>query len=300
MSDPAQVHPPEPLGYRHVLVPLDGSKLAAEAIPTARALAARFGADLHSVSVGGSAGEARRLGEQAASVLGVDPEDDRVAAVVDGDAAAGIERRAQELGSCLVCLSTHGRGRVAGAVVGSVARSLLERSGGPIVAVGPVADRPPAFGSKWSGPLSVAGLVACVDGSPASESILPVAAAWASTLEMPLTILTVAEPLLPPVRPDAIHRRRFGPDADADKYVEALAAAWATANLEVTASVAYDPISPASGLQRYLDDHGASLIAVTTHARTGLRRLILGSGAASMVHASKIPAVVVPVPRLLG
>jgi nucleotide-binding universal stress UspA family protein len=294
MDDSAGIEPPEALQYRHVLIPLDGSKLAAEAIPTARALAAQLGADLHSVSVAGNAGDASRLGDKAGAALGIDPGDERIAVVVGDDPATGIQRRAQELGSCLVCLSTHGRGRVAGAMVGSVARSLLQQSGEPMVAVGPFADRPPAFASKWPDPLSVDHLVACVDGSAASEAVLPVAAAWATALKMRLTILTVAEPLLPPVRPESGYGRSFGPTGDADEYTKALAARWAGASPEVTGSVAYDPISPASGLRQYLDEQGAGLIAVTTHARQGLRRLLLGAAAASMVHASIAPAVVVP------
>ena len=36
---------------RNVLVPLDGSELALQAMPTARVLAQRFDADLHTVTV---------------------------------------------------------------------------------------------------------------------------------------------------------------------------------------------------------------------------------------------------------
>lgn len=297
MTKPAEAETNPGVRYQHVLVPLDGSERAEEAIPAARALAARFGAELHGVTVAADPSEARRLGDQAAVALGFGVGDDRVAAVVDDDPAAGIERRAQELGSCLVCLSTQGRGRVAGAVVGSVARSLLQRSGEPMVAVGPVADRTPASVSTGPAPLSVDHLVACVDGSPASETILPVAAAWATALGMRLTVLTVAQSMLPPIRPDAAHRRDFGPDGDADGYVKDLAARWAGAAPEVAAAVAYDPISPASGLEQYLDEHRAGLIALTTHARSGLRRVLLGAVAASMIRASVVPAVVVPVDR---
>ena len=56
----------------------------------------------------------------------------------------------------------------------------------------------------------------------------------------------------------------------------------------------YDPISPASGVRTYLDQNPAGLIAVTTHARTGLRRVLLGADAAAIVHASTAPALVVP------
>ena len=110
------------VAYEHVLVPLDGSDLARGAIPTAEALAARFGADLHTVSAADDARSADQLRQHGASVLRVGADDDHVR-VVRGDAATVIVRRASELKSCLVCLSTHARGRLAGAFRGSVARS---------------------------------------------------------------------------------------------------------------------------------------------------------------------------------
>ena len=39
---------------------------------------------------------------------------------------------------------------------------------------------------------------------------------WADALGMSLTIVTVAEPSPPPVRPDASWHRRHGPQEDAD------------------------------------------------------------------------------------
>ncbi len=63
---------------------------------------------------------------------------------------------------------------------------------------------------------------------------------------------------------------------------------------EVGTEVVYDPISPADGLRTYLDRHPAGLVAVTTHARTGLRRVLLGADAANIVHASTAPTLVVP------
>ncbi len=57
--------------------------------------------------------------------------------------------------------------------------------------------------------------------------------------------------------------------------------------------VVYDPISPADGVRRYLDEHPAGLVAVTTHARTGLRRVLLGADAANIVHASTAPNLVI-------
>jgi nucleotide-binding universal stress UspA family protein len=280
--------------YRHVLVPLDGSEFAAAAVPTARALAERFAADLQAVSVAEAPGDVEKLRSHAAAALG-SLSDEGVSVVVAEDVPAAIERRAAELGSCLVCLSTHGHGRFAGAVIGSVARSLLESSPEPIVAVGPSADRPRETVPNLPAPLSVPRLAACVDGSAASESVVPAAAAWAEALGMSLTILTVAEPSPPPVRPDATWRRHHGPDEDADRYVERLGEQWRRrAAVPVDTHVVYDPIGPGEGIQAYQDQQPTGLIAVTTHARTGLERVLLGAGAAAMVHWSRTPALVVP------
>jgi nucleotide-binding universal stress UspA family protein len=280
--------------YRYVLVALDGSKFAAAAAHTGRALAARFGAELHTVSVAEHADEVEVLRSDAAAVLGPDSAPEHVHVVVGDDPAAAIAETAAGLGSSLVCLSTHGRGRVTGAVVGSVARSLLQGTQEPIVAVGPFADRPRPFSSTAPVPLSVPRLVACVDGSPPSESLLPVAGAWADALGMSLTILTVAEPAPPPVRLDATWNRRHGPEEDADSYIRRLGEKWKGVAKEVNAQVVYDPLSPADGLRTYLEQHPAGMVAVTTHARTGLRRVLLGADAANIVHASTAPALVVP------
>ena len=280
--------------YRHVLVPLDGSKFAAAALRTAQALAARFGAELHAVSVAEHDDEVDVMGSEAAAALGPGAGPEQVHVVVGDDAAAAIAATATDLGSALICMSTHGRGRIAGAVVGSVARSLLQAARQPIIAVGPFADRPRPFGSEPPVPLSVPRVVACVDGTPPSESLLPVAGRWADALGMSLTIVTVAEPSPAPVRPDAPWHRRHGPEEDADAYAARLGEKWKDVAAEVGTEVVYDPISPADGLRTYLDQHPAGLVAVTTHARTGLRRVLLGADAANIVHASTAPTLVVP------
>jgi nucleotide-binding universal stress UspA family protein len=284
------------LEVRHVLVPLDGSEYALQAMPTARVLARRFGADLHSVTVC-RAGEADRLRAAAGAALDVDPADEHVAVFTEGQPAEVITGRSTELGGCLVCMSTQGRGRLRGALVGSVARAVLERSASPIVALGPVADNPgwTPRPRSWPEPLSVPRIVACVDGSDASEQVMPVAAAWAQALGMTMTILTVIEDAPAPLRPPAEQVRRYGGRADAGSYVDALVAAWRGGAVEVDGVVVRDPIDAAGGVRAHLDARPAGLVAVTTHARSGLRRALLGAGAASIVRASVVPCVVAAV-----
>jgi len=284
--------------YRHVLVPLDGSDLARGAVPTAAALAERFGADVHAVSVVDDRDDTAAARLHASEAIGVPPDDDRIDVTMGGDPAAAIARRADELGDCLVCLSSHGRGRLAGAVVGSVARAVLQATRRPVVVVGPALAEPDPESEAPPPPLAVPRLVACVDGGTTSEAVLPVAGAWARTLGMALSIVTVAEPTPPPNRPGAPWHRLHGPAEDADAYVGRLATRWReAAGTEVDGRAVEDPIGPADGLEVHLREHPAGLVALTTHAREGLRRVVLGSGAAAIISRSSAPVLVVPLER---
>jgi nucleotide-binding universal stress UspA family protein len=279
-----------------VLVPIDGSEFSLRALPTARALAQRLGADVQSISIATDDDDAGRLRTISAAMLDMDADDERVSVVVGGDPADVIVRRADELAPSVVCMSTHGRGRLSGALIGSVARSVVQRSSEPVVVLGPSADNPgwTPRPRRWPEPLSVARIVACVDGSATSEQILPVAAAWATSLDMSLTILTVAEDV-PLSVDDATRDRGYGPDDDADAYIEDLVTTWRKEIANVDGEVVRDPISPASGLHHHLDERPAGLVAVTTNARSGVDRLFLGATAASLVHASVSPCLVAPV-----
>jgi hypothetical protein len=62
-------------------------------------------------------------------------------------------------------------------------------------------------------------------------------------------------------------------------------------------ALVYDPISAAAGMNDYLADHPAGLIAVSSRLRDPLAHLALGSGAGDIVHTSSAPALVLPVPR---
>ncbi len=284
------------LRVRQVLVPLDGSELALRAMPTARALAGRLGAVVHVVSVAETEDDVTRLRALGAAVLDVDLEDDRVTVVIGTDPSSAISRRAEELDAPLLCMSTHGRGRLSGALIGSVARSVLQRSSDPLVVLGPLADNPGRTPTPrgWPEPLSIPRIIACVDGSDASEQILPIASLWAARLGLSMTILTVAEDAPPPL----VREQRdlgYDPHPDADSYIDTLVQKWRTAGVQVDGEVVRDPISPASGLRAHLWERPAGLVALATHARTGMQRALLGATAASIVHDSVSPCLVAPV-----
>lgn len=288
-SGPPPVH--------HVLVPVDGSELALRAMPTARALAVRLGADVQTVSVADSDEDADRLRAIAATALGVDASAPRIRVTSGGDPAEAIAARARELGNCVVCMSSRGRGRLHGSFVGSVTRSVLLSWTEPMVVLGPSADNPgwTPRPRSWPEPLSTPRIVACVDGSNTSEQVLPIAASWARSLEMSLTIVSVIGDDAPPVRSEPTNTR-YGIHPDSTSYVNALAQEWRRdAGLDVDSEVLRSAIGPASGIRAYLARRPAGLVALTTHARSGVERARLGAQAANIVHASSVPCLVAPV-----
>lgn len=290
--------PVSELRARHVLVPIDGSEFSLQAFPTARELARRLKAELHSISVATGEDDADRLRALAAASLGVDPDDERVHVATGDDPSEEIVRRADELGDTVVCLTTHGRGRMHGAVVGSVTRSVLQLSPHPIVALGPMADNPgwSPRPRAWPEPLTVPRLVACVDGSDTSEQVIPVAVAWARALDMSLTLLTAIEDAPEPLRPEQ-HRSRYGKGVSPESYVDALVQRWSGALADIDGEVIRDPVGVAGAIRTHLDQRPASLVALTTHARSGLQRVLLGAQAAHIIHASVTPCIVVPLER---
>jgi nucleotide-binding universal stress UspA family protein len=279
----------------HVLVPLDGSEFALRAMPTARVLAQRFGADIHTVTVASGADDARRARALAAAALDVPPEDDRVVVVTDGDPAETISKRAEMLERSVVCMATHGRGRLRGALMGSVARSVLNRCPVPMVVLGPMADNPgwTPRPRSWPDPLSVPRIVACVDGSDTSEQILPLATAWASALDMSVTILTVVGD--EPVPSEQLTETGYGAHGDDEMYIDKLVQQWRRDLPDLDGEVVRDPIGPASAIRSHLDQRPAGLVALIAHGRSGIQRVLGGATAADIVYASVEPCLVAPV-----
>jgi nucleotide-binding universal stress UspA family protein len=143
---------------RHILVPLDGTAVAEAALPPAAALARLFGAGLHLVRavepvpvpaavpdlaagrppVTELAARARAyLGRAAGRLRAADlPVDTHVAAhdFLESAAPAVLE---EAEGADLIVMATHGRGRVARFLLGSVADQVVRGADVPVLVVRP-------------------------------------------------------------------------------------------------------------------------------------------------------------------
>jgi nucleotide-binding universal stress UspA family protein len=264
-----------------LLVPLDGSDFSRVAVPTAARLAARLEAEIQLLSAVESAGEVGRR-EQELDRVHIPGHMVSRSVVVERDPANAVHEALHKLGNAVACMATHGRTRSA-ALVGSVATHVVARGHDPLVLVSPYMEQPRRS----------SGVVACVDDSPASAALVAVAVRWAELLSERCIVLTIAEDAPGPVTGGTI-RRRFGPDGDAEAYLAALVEPFITAGHAVEAVVRYEPVNVWGGLHRYLLDHPAALVATNTRSRTGLRRLVFGSVAATIVRRSPSPVLVMP------
>lgn len=303
--------------FRSILVPLDGSGFGEQALPVAISLARRLGAAIQIVHVHvpawGVYGERgwpydetldSAMRERDRAYL--DTTLERLAAVadvplssalLDGTIANAISRHAAETGVDLLVLTTHGRGPLARFWLGSVADTLVRQVDTPLLLVPPQAKAPEL--SEDTAPRHV---LVPLDGSELAEQILEPAMAVGAATQAKFTLLQVILPMLPPFYPagttkvigpviqelETLHLQEF---ADGQKYLGRLAEPLRAKSLTVETRV----VSHEQPVTAILEDAtavGADLIALATHGRGGLKRLLLGSVADKVLRGSATPVLV--------
>jgi nucleotide-binding universal stress UspA family protein len=265
------------IDLRTVVVPLDGSSYAERAVEPAKWLAARIGVSVgiaHVVRTRDSADPdylARTLDERGLEWLEVVEAEDVAQAIAD---VAASQR-------ALVCMATHGHGR-AQALVGSVAARVLADATEPIVLVG--------RGVGVTRLHRLERVVVALDGSEGSESVCDPAVAFARRFGLDVELVTVASEPLATMSPEDPPRRSFGL-REPETYIDAVARRYHAPDVRVVGRAITDPISPASALEHLLRDPPGALVAMATRGRTGMQRLLHGSGAGTILDNSPVPAL---------
>lgn len=267
--------------FQQVVVPIDGSAASWKAVSVAARMAAAVDGKLEVVWVVDRVGAVG--GAEAELAAGLDrigplpvPIDAEVIAS-DSVATALADHFESRVGAIFV-MSSHGHGRSVG-VLGGVANELLRKTFGPIVVVGPhVADDAGAIDGR---------LVVPLDGSPHAETILPIVSAWVVEFSAVAWLVEVVEPLL--LKGDDIIESAY-PARCARKLA-------VDTGHEIEFDVLHDR-NPSQAITGYADHTGASLIMLSTHGRTGLSRLRMGSVAADVVRHATCPVVLYRPPHL--
>jgi nucleotide-binding universal stress UspA family protein len=259
-----------------LVVPLDGSELAARAVGVADALAERIQARILLVAVTDEEHRAQTSSYlDATAGLGTNVPTD-VEVVVGGDPVNVISEIVSGAAARIVCMTTHGRGRLRWAVAGSVAEALIRGATRPMLLVGPHG------GATWSEP--VGQVVACVDGSAVSPGAVGAGCEWAGALGSELTLAFVSHPL----------------DTESATHADEI-----LGGVEATARDAGIPFHtryvrssyPVGALLDVAAEPPAALLVMGSHGRTGLARVALGSVTMGVVNLSACPVLVTPSPQ---
>ena len=173
-------------------------------------------------------------------------------------------------------MATHGRGRITRTLLGSVTEQVLRDLHEPVLLVGPGFEHDRAF-------LMPNEVVVALDGSPAAERIIPAAIAWADWLGADLQCVQVAGPHLPLAGPPGI----LVEPALESVYLRRLAVR--------NGRIRHWDVLHGDDPARVLADRAArpgTLLAMSSHGRSGIARTAMGSVAMSVAHAARGPMLV--------
>jgi nucleotide-binding universal stress UspA family protein len=311
---------PEIPMYRSIVLPLDGSSFAEEALPLAARLAMGADTKLQLVHVIRPAPDVdfktpeedlawrTQVREAASSALG-----ELAAKLRKGGVAAHAEVRegrtveailesAREHQADLVVLTTHGAGGFRRWWLGSVADALLRTGEFPVLLVRPWDDTT----DREAAEPRFRKVLVPLDGSPASEAVLPHAHWLRETRDSSLVLVRVVpSPLevgtlygIPSVRVEG-EGHRLQRDA-ARQYLEEVAARLATSSGDAPPPELriVEASSAAEGILEAARVNGADLIALSTQGRSGLGRTMFGSVADKVIRGAVVPVLAVgPGPR---
>lgn len=139
-------------------------------------------------------------------------------------------------------------------------------------------------------------VLVALDGSSAGEAVLRCLTEIAGPFVLGVTLLHVLEPITPQVSDGAMvlddveARRR-----DAEEYLQLVATALGVQGVETACTIrqgrAADEILAAA------KESGADLIAMATHGRTGLGRLLFGSVAEAVLRRAPVPVLMLREPH---
>lgn len=277
------------LQLARILVPLDGSLLAEAILPVVAPLARDHGAEVILLEVMAGQGgqevqldaelEAGRYLERAAAYLRSRGVGRVLVRVWHGEADQAIVNAATREQASIIGMSTHGRSGLDWLRFGSVAERVVRRAPVPVLLVRGAAG--------WAHYGDIARILVPLDRSEASEAVIPIVACLAGPLNLELQLLHVVEQA--PTEPARGPAGERVSEADAETYLATVAARLGAHGLRVgvTARVG----TPAELIPAVAAETKCGLIAMSTHGRSGLERLFLGSVAERVLRAVTVPVL---------
>ena len=296
-----------------ILVPLDGSSLAEQALSCAMTLARGLPAELvlfravwippdvleildestvePNAAVAHFAAEANdylaALVEQLRDA-GLDAQH----AVQRGPAAEAILDYARQSDIDQIVMATHGYSGIKRWTHGSVAERVLQTARVPLLLM---RAREQALTRDWKQPVDCRRILVPLDGSPVAEQILPSVTTVAHALGAELVLFQVliahASGWMDGEWYFPVQGVLDMAEEDAEAYLSTVAGRLEEQGLDVATATSMGPV--ASCIVEYAEANHVDLIAMGTHGRTGLARWALGSVADRVLRAGGTPILLV-------
>ncbi len=305
--------------YKSIFVPLDGSPFGEHALPLAMSIAKRANASLTLVHVHaplkavyleGAAFLDESVDEDVKTHLRAYLEEisKRVkksvpvevrTLMLEGEVAHSITEAVAQHGADLVLMTTHGRGPIGRFWLGSVADELIRHLTTPLLLV-----RPEEGPLDWSQDPEIKHLLISLDGTELAEKILDSAITLGNLWSADYTLVRIIKPVMPVDAPIEVASVAQAVQAvmqkmdviqnqikdKAQSYLDGVAAKLRERGLTVKTKVDIDE-SPATAILHDVETTPADMIALETHARSGLSRLFLGSVADKVLRGAHVPVL---------
>jgi nucleotide-binding universal stress UspA family protein len=299
--------------FSKILVPLDRSSLAEQAIGQAASIARGSGATIDVMLVhepfpfagyadlpwdGGESEAEQTYVEAIAAEITSGAAIPTTSAVLRGAPADMICQRVRDVGAELVVMTSHGRTGFSRTWLGSVADAVMRNSAAPVLMLRPEHDTTDRIAPPEK---SIKRVLVPLDGSALAASVLPSAAALAQSARATLLlvrvvpivpVLTSYEPttaitVVPLVRdPTATAEVADAARHELDSVAERLRD---ETKLTVEPEVVVDEHT-ANAIVDFASAHDVDVIAMSTHGRHASRWLF-GSVADKVLRASRIPVL---------
>ena len=299
--------------YQSILVPLDGSTAAEHALPWALSIAQQDGTCLHLVRVHTPPAPIM-VGSELASDVALDAAIRNIEAtyleemakrlgavatvrvnhtLLEGGIADAIQDHARTIGADLVVMTTHGRGAFARFWLGSAADAIIRHSTVPTLLVRPNDEQAADLTTR---PF-IQRIVIPLDASPLAERIIPQATKLGKAAGAEYALVLVLEAV---ENIEALAARKvrlpggWFPEATqvkAEAYLEQVAHRMRGHSCIVHTKVVQHGSAPGAILD-YAKTHGHPVIALATHGRSGLKRMLLGSVADKIIRGATMPVLV--------
>lgn len=298
--------------FDEIVVPVDGSTFGELALPKALGIACQSGGEVRIVTVitplasAFGSEEDRILEEDRLEVSRVQAQEymeelqRRVILsgcdvpischVEDGSVVEALDAHVRRAGADLLVMTTHGWGPLRRAWLGSVADGLIRRTPCPILAIRPREGEEPSLEKDRFGHILVT-----LDGGQQSLEVLPFARALARAFQSRITLFRAIPPHYPLSSPYTSHTTHAFQGLDAEEKVareslESEAQILRSDGFSVETAVR-SGVHPAEGIVEFSEGRGVDLIAMATHGRGGVSRLILGSVADKVLRSGSVPVL---------